>query len=644
MRLKLSEKIKGIFLNALVGSIIGGGIAGLIEGISKTLITGYNRWTLPITGIGYYGFLGLLAGIALGIIILSLLLMLPGKLKRRNVFGICSSTTTVYLSLSYFMTRISEILKLHANSLQSHIIFSLIGILAFWFFYFLYSYSYSLIDKRSKRVLLVFSLFYVFLLGSSAFLALESVNASKKMKEPEAEAVNSALINKPRVIFILIDALRYDWISPYGYDIDTPNMQTLADDGILFTNEIANSNWTRAAIASIFTSLLPMNHGVLRGTSKLPDKLPLLSEEMRQAGYYTVGFSTNPNIQALTGFARGFDEFYFYRGVEAIPVDPDAPYLRFHLETRTIIRNLIPPLKKRERTYCDAEKTTNYVMDWLRANKDKTFFMYLHYMDPHARYYHHPFNGVYANPANDPSGDNYNFYTSLYKGEIIYTDKYLGKLIKYLKDNGIYDSSLIIMTADHGEEMYDHYYWGHSTSLFEEQIHVPLIIKLPGNEGAGTINSSLLSEIDLAPMITKLVGIIPPKQWEGHNVFDSQFINNFVISQAQSRDCKINGIRFEDTKYIEADPCYSKVRINTRRLRASDKRAIFPENNLFDLEKDPHEKNNLFNKSEFKSLADSLQGLLHTTLAKLSKNETYEDSVSLDEKTISRLKELGYLQ
>jgi arylsulfatase A-like enzyme len=265
-------------------------------------------------------------------------------------------------------------------------------------------------------------------------------------------------------------------------------------------------------------------------------------------------------------------------------------------------------------------------------------------MDPHARYYLHPFNGEYGSPANDPRGKNLQFYSSAYQGEIVFTDVHLSRLIEYLKSTGLYDSAVIFFTADHGQEMFDHYFWGHSTSMYEEQIHIPLIIKLPENRYASTVNESLVSQIDFAPTLLHIAGIPRPDGWDGHNMLNEDFFNNCVISQSLNSNFEIAGIRTLHSKWIESEPGFSSVRSGQSRFVPIDPRAAFPEKNYFDLIDDPKEMNNLYGKTEYQAEIDSIIKLGLTTTSLMSVAVEEADSAVLDEETIRRLKELGYLK
>ncbi|MCP4633888.1 MAG: sulfatase, partial [candidate division Zixibacteria bacterium] len=558
-----------LFPYAIIGSLLGGAFAGLFEGIAKTLYSGYGSWTLPVTAVGYYAFLGIITGIGIGALIILLLMTVSGKLTKERVFSISASTTAFYLFFYYFNNRIFNFFGITLTTIitiSNFTVVSLIYIVFFWILFYLFHLLIMGIYGKTGQPLLKIMLIYFILLSVTGIIAIVSPENKYEYKSYNSDWI-SKISDKPNVLFILVDALRYDWISPYGFDIETPAMASIAKDGMKFTNTIANCNWTKPAVASIFTSRLPKGHGIY---TKLPDNLPLLADEMSNAGYYSIGFSTNPHIQQLTGFHRGFNDFYSLNGVEVMPLDMEAPTLAFNRHIRTIIRNLIPPLKKKEITYCDAEKTTNRVIKWLKSNNDKKFFMYLHYMDPHPRFYIHPFNGEYANPVDDPGGENFEFYTSAYQGEIIYTDHHLSRLLKYLKDAGLYDSMLIIFTADHGQEMFDHYFWGHGSSMYKEQIQIPLIIKFPENHYAGTTNELLVSQIDYAPTIINIAGHPRPDGWDGHNIFSEDFFNDCVISQSSAINCNIVSYQTLRSKWVETDPGYSSVRSGQSRFVTID--------------------------------------------------------------------------
>jgi arylsulfatase A-like enzyme len=428
-------------------------------------------------------------------------------------------------------------------------------------------------------------------------------------------------------------------------------MQSLADDGIVFANAIGNCNWTRPAIASIFTSLLPESHGILRHSHAIPKDYKLLADELSNHSYYTVGISTNPNIKRVTGFARGFNEFYYLGGIkQAIPLDLEAPPLT-HFETAEyLLPKLMLSLNHRKVMFSDAERTTDRTISILNRMSDRRFFVYLHYMDPHDPYYHHPYNGQYGRPyGEDPAEENLELYSALYKGEITYFDKHLNRLLEYLKETGIYDSTLIILTADHGEEFYDHYGWQHGINMYDELIHNPLIIKLPSSAKAGTIDSTLVEQIDYAPTILEYLGFEPPDTWQGQYIFDPDYSNEYVVSQAENgcygeHEYVIHSVRTLEHKWMVVDSGYHPDYIMTYQGAYVDERGIFDEKNLFDLIKDAAEKNNLYGVPEYQPIVDTMLYRDSTIQALMDSLSVFQDTVPMDQKTIQQLREIGYLQ
>ncbi len=629
-----------IIFPAVVGGLTGAGASGLVESIVVTLQTGYERWTLPFAALSYYGILGVVIGIIIAYVIVFLTIVSSVRSNRKTIFNISFSAAVAFSIVGIISETLAYKLSIAPNSIAGFIILSIMVIAAYWLIFIFSKSIFSVVRRFSKRryltILILYLIFWVF---SGVIYTISPPKTYFNKPYDSSKAIN--VKDKPNVFIILVDALRRNWISPYGYDINTPAMQNLADDGILFTNAISSSYWTQPSIASIFTSLLPKAHGVLRHENPLPRDIPILSDELSDAGYYSVGFSTNFNIREDTGFNRGFNEFRFLGDVKANPFDADAPRLYQFSAVEFIVRNIFPPIKRKLRAYTTADKTTDTAIDWLKRNGGRKFFMYLHYMDPHEPYYFHPYNGKFVSPFKNGWGENkYQLYSSVYQSEVEYTDSQLGRFLDYLKSSGLYKSSFILFTADHGEEFFDHYGWGHNFSMFDELIHIPFIIKLPYMEKAGTIDSSLVTQIDYAPTILSYVGVQYPKSWDGLDIFASDFNHKCIISQGLG----ISSVRTLKYKLIETVPDYCNLMINQMGLNGIDKRAIFPDENFFDLIADPGEKINLYGKLDYKALADSMKSLELKTLSTMAAERKIENTINLDKNTIEQLKALGYLQ
>ncbi|MCP4633782.1 MAG: sulfatase [candidate division Zixibacteria bacterium] len=634
---------------AIVGAVFASSMVGLIESIYRTIDTGYNRWTLPFYGVGYYGILGFIIGIIFGIAAIMLFLFSRRKVTSAQIFNISAAAAVVY---AWIYPPKSPVLK-SIWSLEPESLFSVLQIfgivlLCFILFYYIFKFLYLLSSKISKHLLLNFVIVYFLILTVSGIVAISSPEKPQYNK-PYNKEVAEQLKSKPNVLFILVDCLRPDYISPYGCNIETPAMQTLTDDGILFTNAFANSNWTKPAMASIFTSLLPHKTGALSALSRLALDIPVLSDELSDRGYYTVGFSTNVNITKPTGFDRGFNEYYYLRGPMAIPLDIDAPRPPRFSTIEKFSLKLLPYLRKRKQIYRDAKSTTDILIKWLIANKDRKFFAYLHFMDPHEPYFSHPYNRNYCRPYLDNANENsIQHVSSFYEGEITYTDKHISKLLNYLKEENLYDSTLIILTSDHGEALFEHYLWEHGIAMYDEIIRTPLIIKLPGSDSAGEIDSSLVNQIDYAPTILKYLGYNPPKSWEGQSLFNPHFHNNYVSSMAGSganqNPYRIRSIRTLSHKLMIADMGYNPENFFTSKGFRIDRRGALNDNSFFDLINDPGEKNNLYCSIEYKFARDSIAYLDSIILSQYDYKNIIGSNLQLNDETIEQLKALGYIK
>ena len=303
----------------------------------------------------------------------------------------------------------------------------------------------------------------------------------------------------PNVLFILVDTLRHDHLTPYGYtrhDTSPEIKRWLADPGLVVENAYSQAPWTLPSVISFMTGRQP---GELVGSDLaafgIPDDVKPLAERMTGLGYHTGGFVANPTLHAGAGFGRGFRTYF------APP--PSLEWLRRHADD--VNRRAVP---------------------WLRAFQRRPFFLYVHYIDPHDPYenpdmidgrasfmpgytgpvaggwIHGIYNGRLELP--DPARD-IPYIEALYDGEIRYVDRHVGALLAAL-DPEVLQNTLIVLTADHGEELYDHGGWKHGQTLYEEQIHVPLIFRWDGRIKAGTRLTGTAQLLDLVPTLLAAAG------------------------------------------------------------------------------------------------------------------------------------------
>ena len=419
---------------------------------------------------------------------------------------------------------------------------------------------------------------------------------------------------RSNLILISIDTLRADHLGCYGYNRNTsPNIDRFAKDGVLFSNTIAQSSWTLPSHMSMLTGLYPTSHGVLSPERKLNDEYLTLAEILQNAGYKTVAFTDGGYLRGKYGY-QGFDFF------------DDKP-----IESWGSI----------ERTYTKA-------VNWLRKNNSSPFFLFLHTYQVHAPYNPSPqydvysdknYRGILEATANKVATDyhriqdkmkleDYTYLVDKYDGDIYYTDDFFGKLFKELRDLGLYDRSIIVLTSDHGENFLDHkaYKIGH-IELYDEIVKVPLIIKAPAFPRKHIVEAQVES-MDIMPTVLELLGISIPKGLDGESLAEltkkGSYNSTFAFSE---KDYDYRMIRSEDWKLL---------------LRAGNE-SKKSEIELYNLKVDSKEQNNLFAQEVEigKSLFAELQAWMGIQKGKSKFVPT--DKIELDENLKEQLKALGYM-
>jgi len=425
----------------------------------------------------------------------------------------------------------------------------------------------------------------------------------------------------PNVLVYVIDTLRADHLGAYGYKKGTsPNLDALAKDGTLFAETVAQSSWTRASVASIFTGVHPRSHGVNGRLDSLPPDAPTITTRLADGGYATAAYVTNGNVSKSFGFDLGF-------------------------ETCVHLRE-----QKTEEVHVLSDMLTTRAVTWL-SHQDTTrpFLLYLHSTDPHDPYTpRSPFREQFVTSREYPDlvwvrdlvglqlppGEAEVLrteLTSLCDAEIAFNDHHFGQLVEWLRENDLYDPTLIVVTSDHGEEFLDHQRWGHGGTLYQEQLAVPLIIKLPGQANAGVVIDDLAQHVDLMPTILEPAGVAPPVTAQGRNLFAPvpASPDGTPLIQAVSF-LKLNGRHAKSLR----DGWHKVIRYLTPRDTTA--RA-----DVFDLESDPGEKH-----SESPSRA-VLRGYLEAELDRTTLSQPRLLAASegvLDPELEERLRTLGYLR
>lgn len=357
----------------------------------------------------------------------------------------------------------------------------------------------------------------------------------------------------PNVILITIDTVRADHLGCYGYkEIQTPTIDALARDGILFQRAISQVPLTWPSHAAILTGLYPFQNGVQDFTGQpLDGRFRSVAQAFQQQGYATGAVVSAFVLDRSWGLARGFD---FYD-------DAFSPEQFANRDLGLVDRR--------------AGESVTHALTWLKKNPRRPFFFWLHLYDPHS-------------PYDPPEPFRTEYREHLYDGEIAYADQELGRLIAWLKQNHLYDQSLIAFLSDHGESLGEHGEHEHGFFAYNATVHIPLIVKPPSGSGfrPGQV-SRPVETIALAPTLLRLAGI--------HDRIEKQFQSQSLLSAGGGKSDHETQASAEDAAYSETFYPFSSFgwsplhALETPRYHYIDA----PEPELYDVLADPTEQTNL---------------------------------------------------
>ena len=384
------------------------------------------------------------------------------------------------------------------------------------------------------------------------------------------------------IVLISLDTTRADHLSCYGYSRPTtPNIDRLAGEGYLFSNAVTPIPLTLPAHASMFTGTIPPQHGKHENTDAyFNPSLVTLATLLKTKGFSTAAFVGSQALNSHLGLGRGFDTY-------------DDQF---------------------DQSERRAGEVNREAFAWLEKQKQNPVFLFLHYYDPHDDY-------------DPPEPFATSFKESPYAGEIAYVDHSIGEVVAKLKSLGMYESSLIIVTGDHGEMLGEHGEPTHMYFIYQSAMKVPLVFKLPGSNGPHTIDD-LAGIIDIVPTVCDLLGIEHPQSIQGKSL-----AGYFGHDPTQSEDRFLYYESLYPTKY-DANTLLGLIGKRWKYIQTTR-----PE--LYDLEEDPAEQTNLaeVEPQRARVFKERLAQLLEETVGQ----EKSQDSMSLDNRTLQHLQSLGYI-
>ncbi|MGH9332843.1 MAG: sulfatase-like hydrolase/transferase, partial [Vicinamibacteria bacterium] len=396
--------------------------------------------------------------------------------------------------------------------------------------------------------------------------------------------VLAACRSKPsidRVVLISIDTLRADYVRP-GV---TPHIESLAAEGVRFENALSPVPLTLPAHSSILTGSLPPRHGIHDNLgNRLADEQITLSEVLKGAGYETGAVVSSFVLDSRFNLSQGFDAY-------------NDDFVEEHK---------IAFLAERK-----GDETTRFARAWIESHREDPFFLFVHYYDPHDDY--SPPEPYRSRFASDP-----------YAGEVAFADEGVGEIVAALKSSGLYDSTLVVVTGDHGEMLEEHGEGTHGYFIYQAALRVPLVIR-PPDIASPRVVSEWVSLVDIAPTVTGLLGLTPPSGAQGRDLSPL-----WKEAEARWERRALYSESVTPNRYYGARPLFGLVAGNWKYIHNGE-----PE--LYDVERDPAESRNLFEQN--REVADGMRKRLEEMLDE----PRGESSADLDPESLRRLSSLGYL-
>jgi len=427
----------------------------------------------------------------------------------------------------------------------------------------------------------------------------------------------------PNILLVSIDSLRADHVGCYGYERDTtPTMDRLAAEGVRFETALAPTSWTLPSHVTMFTGIPPHHHHVTLDNRQLAADVKTLAEVLSGEGYRTGAIVSGPYVSARYGIAQGFDDY-------------DESIIPALGETHTTV--VAPKLEAAVKGWIDA---------WREEPGEQPFFLFLHMWDvhydfnppaPYDRMFDPGYSGSFSgkrfiesgevNPNMDPR--DLEFILAQYDGEIRYTDEHLGRIIDYLDE---LDNTIVVVTADHGEEFFEHGHKGHRRSLYDEVLLVPLIIRYPARIPAGTVVEAQARLMDIGSTILSLAGVSQPRDY-GIDATHEHLRPKDLTRRIRGEEGLSPNLAFGDFEYY-----LLTVRTRDTKLLMSPKDFFYPK--LFDLTKDPEKLHDIAAERP-EATAELLEAARHFRRGDTVRRDR---PAKIDREQLERLKALGYIQ
>ncbi|HET6345276.1 MAG TPA: sulfatase, partial [Myxococcota bacterium] len=324
------------------------------------------------------------------------------------------------------------------------------------------------------------------------------------------------------VILIVADALRADALGAYGAPthrdaLVTPNLDTFAKEAVVFTRASAQASWTKPAMASVMTSRHVSGHNTMAKPAILPEALPTLASELQARDVTTAAVVTNYNLARAFGFAHGFDEFDYLAPARYLGAPPEANRLAAYNAYRLLRERYFRAGRESRYFYRPADSVNAQALDIVDRVGAGKFFLWLHYMEPHDPYFDTEGRSWAKVSDPHPAAADAEPMRRAYLDGVRRFDTAFGALMAALEARQMAQSTYVVVMADHGEEFAEHGAFYHGTSLYEEMLHIPLLVRGPGI--SPEVRDTLARQVDIAPTVLGWLNGQAPESWEGISLF-----------------------------------------------------------------------------------------------------------------------------
>jgi arylsulfatase A-like enzyme len=428
------------------------------------------------------------------------------------------------------------------------------------------------------------------------------------------------------VVILALDTVRADQTSilgdrPAGLDT-TANLRQLAERGINYRHAISQAPWTIPSFASILTGRYPLEHGATQLNSNLPRSQVLLPEVLREAGYDTFGVVGHMFLQEYRGFGQGYDEYD-----ESVTQEGKIEAVASSI-----------PIK-------------DSAIEFMERDRDRPFFVFAHFFDPHYEYRNHArwdhadaYDGWFV-PQLDYENllknkhlmaeEDVEWVKALYREEILYTDHHIGALLDYLEQSGLMENTLVVVVSDHGEEFMEHGGFGHTTNLYQELLHVPLIIAPPSLEEGLVVDETVETRRVFGTVLDMLgVNFAPADQQES--------LRRFVTGEAGPGPHRAYSVVWLHETNARHGKRFKKISLVEDRWK-----FLFDmtrsQDWLFDLENDPGETHSVEARTdENKARTAVMRPALHGWIRTQQELAVAREKADLTDEDLRKLNDLGY--